>query len=34
VAPEFRFEGFRLLADDPLAQVEWSLLLARHPELL
>ena len=34
VAPEFRFEGFRLLADDPAAQAGWPLLLERHPELL
>ncbi|MEO4046013.1 cupin domain-containing protein [Pseudomonas sp. CAU 1711] len=34
VAPEFRFEGFRLLADDPAAQAGWPLLMARHPELL
>ena len=34
VAPEFRFEGFRLLADDPLAQAEWPWLIEQHPELL
>lgn len=34
VAPEFRFDGFQLLADDPVAQVHWPLLMARHPELL
>ena len=34
VAPEFRFEGFRLLADDPAAQAGWPLLLERYPELL
>ena len=34
VAPEFRFEGFRLLADDPLAQAEWPWLVEQHPELL
>lgn len=34
VAPEFRFDGFSLLADDPLAQAAWPLLIAQHPELL
>ena len=34
VAPEFRFEGFRLLADDSLAQAEWPWLIEQHPELL
>ena len=34
VAPEFRFEGFRLLADDPAAQVQWPLPGRQYPELL
>ncbi|WP_282343703.1 MULTISPECIES: cupin domain-containing protein [Pseudomonas] len=34
VAPEFRFEGFRLLADDPQAQREWPRLAGEFPELV
>jgi predicted cupin superfamily sugar epimerase len=34
VAPEFRFEGFRLLADDPAALAAWPRLVDEHPELL
>jgi predicted cupin superfamily sugar epimerase len=34
VAPEFRFEGFRLLADDAQAQQGWPLLTRDYPELL
>lgn len=34
VAPEFRFEGFRLLADDVQAQQDWPLLARDYPELL
>jgi hypothetical protein len=34
VAPEFRFEGFRLLADDAQAQQDWPLLARDYPELL
>lgn len=34
VAPEFRFEGFCLLADDAQAQRDWPLLARDYPELL
>jgi predicted cupin superfamily sugar epimerase len=34
VAPEFRFEDFRLLADDPAALAAWPRLVADYPELL
>ncbi|VXB74592.1 conserved hypothetical protein [Pseudomonas sp. 8AS] len=34
VAPEFRFEGFCLLADDVQAQHDWPLLVRDYPELL
>ncbi|MDD0841355.1 cupin domain-containing protein [Pseudomonas sp. Gutcm_11s] len=34
VAPEFRFENFRLLADDPAAQAAWPLLSGDYSELL
>lgn len=34
VAPEFRFEGFRLLADDAAALALWPRLAGDHPELL
>lgn len=34
VAPEFRFEGFRLLADDAQAQRDWPQLVRDYPELL
>lgn len=34
VAPEFRFSGFCLLADDAQAQQSWPRLLAEYPELL
>lgn len=34
VAPEFRFEDFRLLADEPAAQLQWPLLTDEYPELL
>jgi uncharacterized protein len=34
VAPEFRFEGFRLLADDPAALARWPRLACKYPELL
>ncbi|MBC9251797.1 cupin [Pseudomonas alcaligenes] len=34
VAPEFRFENFRLLADDPAEQARWPLLAGTYPELL
>ncbi|MBB2494732.1 cupin domain-containing protein [Aquipseudomonas ullengensis] len=34
VAPEFQFEGFRLLANDPLAQRQWPRLAADYPELV
>lgn len=34
VAPEFRFEGFRLLADDAQAQQDWPLLARDFPELV
>jgi predicted cupin superfamily sugar epimerase len=34
VAPEFRFDGFRLLADDPVAQAQWPRLAGEYPELL
>lgn len=34
VAPEFRFDGFALLADDHSAQACWPLLARDYPELL
>ncbi|WP_394560980.1 cupin domain-containing protein [Aquipseudomonas alcaligenes] len=34
VAPEFRFEDFRLLADDPAAQAAWPLLSRDYSELV
>ncbi|WP_043311399.1 cupin domain-containing protein [Pseudomonas sp. ML96] len=34
VAPEFRFEDFRLLADDPVAQSAWPLLGRDYSELV
>nr|WP_275652100.1 cupin domain-containing protein [Pseudomonas sp. NFPP33] len=34
VAPEFQFEGFRLLADDAEAQAQWPLLACDYPELV
>jgi predicted cupin superfamily sugar epimerase len=34
VAPEFRFDGFRLLADDPDALAQWPRLSDEYPELL
>ncbi|MDG9925777.1 MULTISPECIES: cupin domain-containing protein [unclassified Pseudomonas] len=34
VAPEFRFDGFRLLADDPAALALWPRLAGDYPELL
>ena len=34
VAPEFRFDGFRLLADDVAALALWPRLVGDYPELL
>ncbi|WP_263140509.1 cupin domain-containing protein [Pseudomonas sp. RIT-PI-AD] len=34
VAPAFDFAGFRLLADDPQAQLEWPLLSGPYAELM
>jgi len=34
VAPEFRFDGFRLLADDATALALWPRLAGDYPELL
>lgn len=34
VAPEFQFEGFRLLADDAEAQAQWPLLARDYSELV
>lgn len=34
VAPEFRFEDFRLLADDPQARAAWPLLSRDHADLV
>lgn len=34
VAPEFQFQGFRLLADDPAAQAHLPLLLSDYGDLL